>query len=48
LPMPALPAMGSVWSAWTDGYKLIFTKQGTPEQAFKDAATKIRALIASK
>jgi arabinogalactan oligomer / maltooligosaccharide transport system substrate-binding protein len=48
LPMPAIPAMGSVWSAWTDAYKLIFTKQGTPEQAFKDAATKIRALIAAK
>ncbi len=47
-PMPAIPAMGSVWSAWTDAYKLIFTKQGAPEQAFKDAATKIRALIAAK
>jgi arabinogalactan oligomer / maltooligosaccharide transport system substrate-binding protein len=47
-PQPAIPAMGSVWDAWTDAYKLIFTKQGTPEQAFKDAATKIRGLIAAK
>jgi arabinogalactan oligomer / maltooligosaccharide transport system substrate-binding protein len=47
-PLPAIPAMGSVWSAWTDAYKLIFTKQGTPEQAFKDASVKIRGLIASK
>jgi arabinogalactan oligomer / maltooligosaccharide transport system substrate-binding protein len=47
-PQPAIPAMGSVWASWTDAYKLIFTKQGTPEQAFKDAAAKIRADIASK
>jgi maltose-binding protein MalE len=47
-PLPAIPAMGSVWQAWTDAYKLIFTKQGTPEQAFRDAATKIRGLIAAK
>ena len=45
LPMPAIPEMGSVWSAWTDAYELIFT--GTdPETAFKDAATQIRNLIA--
>ncbi len=48
VPMPAIPAMGSVWAAWQDGYKLIFTKKGKPEQAFKDAVTKIRTLIASK
>ena len=44
-PMPAIPEMGSVWSAWTDAYELIFT--GTdPQQAFKDAAAQIRNLIA--
>lgn len=37
--------MNSVWDAWTDAYRLIYTKQGTPEQAFKDAAAKIRAKI---
>ncbi|MBT8165230.1 MAG: maltose ABC transporter substrate-binding protein [Acidimicrobiia bacterium] len=44
-PMPAIPEMGSVWSAWTDAYELIFT--GTdPQTAFKDAAAQIRNLIA--
>ena len=44
-PMPAIPEMGSVWSAWTDAYELIFT--GTdPETAFSDAAEQIRNLIA--
>jgi arabinogalactan oligomer / maltooligosaccharide transport system substrate-binding protein len=47
-PQPAIPAMGAVWEDWTAAYQLIFTKQGTPEQAFKDAATKIRAKIAAK
>lgn len=48
VPLPAIPEMGSVWAAWQDGFKLIFTKQGAPEQAFKDAASKIRTLIATK
>ncbi len=47
-PQPAIPAMGAVWEDWTAAYQLIFTKQGTPEAAFKDAATKIRAKIAAK
>jgi arabinogalactan oligomer / maltooligosaccharide transport system substrate-binding protein len=46
-PMPNISAMDSVWGAWTDAYKLLFTGQGTPDQAFKDAATKIRTAIAS-
>jgi maltose-binding protein MalE len=46
LPMPAIPEMGSVWSAWTDAYQLILTGTADPEQAFKDAATQIRNLIA--
>jgi arabinogalactan oligomer / maltooligosaccharide transport system substrate-binding protein len=47
-PTPAIPAMGAVWDDWTAAYQLIFTKQGTPEQAFKDGAGKIRAKIAAK
>ncbi len=47
LPMPAIPAMNSVWSAWTDAYQLILTGTADPEQAFMDAATQIRNLIAS-
>jgi maltose-binding protein MalE len=45
-PMPAIPEMGSVWQAWTDAYQLVLTGQGDPQQAFKDAATQIRNLIA--
>jgi maltose-binding protein MalE len=37
--------MGSVWSAWTDAYELIFTGSD-PQTAFKDAAAQIRNLIA--
>ncbi len=44
-PMPAIPEMGSVWSAWTDAYALIFTGSD-PVQAFGDAAEQIRTLIA--
>ena len=44
LPMPAIPEMGSVWSAWTDAYQLVLTGSD-PEQAFRDAATQIRNLI---
>ncbi len=47
-PLPAIPAMGAVWDDWTSAYQLIFTKQGAPDQAFKDAAAKIRAKIAAK
>jgi arabinogalactan oligomer / maltooligosaccharide transport system substrate-binding protein len=45
-PLPAIPAMGSVWTAWTDAYQLIFTGQAEPEEAFRQAAEQIRALIA--
>jgi maltose-binding protein MalE len=45
-PMPAIPAMGSVWSAWTDAYSLILNGTSTGEQAFTDAAGQIRTLIA--
>lgn len=44
-PMPAIPEMGSVWSAWTDAYQQVLTGSGDPEQAFTDAATQIRNLI---
>ncbi len=44
-PLPAIPAMSSVWDSWTDAYSLIFT--GTdPTQAFTDAAAQIRTKIA--
>lgn len=46
LPMPAIPEMASVWTAWTDAYTIIFSGKGDPEKAFRDAAEQIRTLIA--
>ncbi len=44
-PMPAIPEMGSVWSAWTDAYGLILSGESDGDVAFTDAAEQIRALI---
>ena len=46
LAMPAIPAMGSVWSAWGDALQLIRTGELSGEEAFTDAAEQIRTLIA--
>ncbi|MFP4148901.1 MAG: extracellular solute-binding protein [Nitriliruptoraceae bacterium] len=43
-PMPAIPEMGSVWSAWTDAYENIAAGQD-PQEAFEQAASQIRELI---
>jgi arabinogalactan oligomer / maltooligosaccharide transport system substrate-binding protein len=45
-PLPAIPEMGSVWTAWTDAYELIYDGQGTPTENFEAAAEQIRNLIA--
>ncbi len=45
-PMPAIPEMGSVWSAWTDAYALILSGESSGEEAFTNAAEQIRTLIA--
>jgi arabinogalactan oligomer/maltooligosaccharide transport system substrate-binding protein len=45
-PLPAIPEMSSVWTAWTDAYTLIFTQEADPQTAFQDAAAQIRNLIA--
>ena len=45
-PMPAIPAMGSVWAAWTDAYALILAGESDGDVAFTDAAEQIRTLIA--
>lgn len=45
-PLPAIPEMGSVWTAWTDAYELIYDQQGTPTENFQAAADQIRNLIA--
>jgi maltose-binding protein MalE len=44
-PMPAIPEMSNVWGAWTDAINLVFAQTQDAEQAFKDAAVKIRGLI---
>jgi hypothetical protein len=46
-PMPAIPAMGSVWTSWDAAVVLARDGKMTPEEALKDAAEKIRGLIAN-
>jgi maltose-binding protein MalE len=45
MPMPNIPEMGSVWSAWDNGITLAVTGEQTPEEAMTEAANQIRALI---
>ena len=45
IPMPNLPQLGSVWSAWNNGITLAITGQLTPEESMTDAASQITALI---
>lgn len=46
-PMPAIPAMNSVWGSLGDAVTLIFQQKGDPTQIMKDAAKSIRDKIAS-
>jgi maltose-binding protein MalE len=48
MPMPNIPEMGSVWSAWDNGITLAYTGEQTAEQAMKDAAQQVRDLIAGQ
>jgi maltose-binding protein MalE len=45
IPMPNIPEMGSVWSAWNNGITLAITGEQEPEAAMTDAATQVRDLI---
>ena len=45
-PMPAIPQMASVWTAWGNAITLIYQQKEDPDKAFKDAAEAIRAEIA--
>lgn len=45
-PMPAIPQMSAVWTAWTKALDLNFQKQDTPDKAIQDAAKTIRDQIA--
>ncbi len=41
-PMPAIPAMNSVWSSWQDAIKTVMLGSATPEQAAANAAKQVR------
>lgn len=41
VPMPAIPAMNAVWTAWGDAIELIINQQSTPRKALEDAVEMI-------
>jgi hypothetical protein len=45
MPMPNIPEMGSVWTAWNNGITLAVTGEQTAEESMTDAATQVRDLI---
>ncbi len=47
LPMPAIPEMASVWTAWGSAQELVIRQQQTAEEAFANAAQQVRALLAT-
>jgi maltose-binding protein MalE len=46
VPMPTIPQMGAVWSAWGNALTLIAQGSDTPENALKNAAKQVRDSIA--
>jgi maltose-binding protein MalE len=44
-PMPAIPEMGPVWTAWGNAGLLIAQGELTPEEAMMEAAAQIRTQI---
>lgn len=46
LPMPAIPEMSAVWTAWGDAVTLIMQEQVGGDEAFENAAQQIRETIA--
>jgi maltose-binding protein MalE len=45
VPMPAIPEMAAVWTAWGDAETLIIQQQEDAQTAFEQAAEQIRAAI---
>ena len=45
IPMPAIPEMASVWTAWSNALELIFNGKMTPQKALDEAVTQIIATI---
>jgi maltose-binding protein MalE len=46
-PMPAIPAMNSVWTSWGNAIVLVHQQQADPAVAIEEAANAIRAEIAA-
>ncbi|MGB1249158.1 MAG: extracellular solute-binding protein [Candidatus Promineifilaceae bacterium] len=44
-PMPAIPAMGSVWGSWGDAFTLIMNGESDASDALTNGAAQVRALI---
>jgi maltose-binding protein MalE len=45
-PMPAIPAMASVWNIGNNAFNLIYQQKQAPDAVMKEAATALRDLIA--
>jgi arabinogalactan oligomer/maltooligosaccharide transport system substrate-binding protein len=45
VPMPAIPAMGFVWDAWSNAGTLVLTGEKTPEEAMKGAVDQVLAQL---
>lgn len=46
-PLPAIPAMNAVWSAWGNAISLVYQQTADPAEAITEAAAAIREQIAS-
>ncbi|MBI9050629.1 MAG: maltose ABC transporter substrate-binding protein [Anaerolineaceae bacterium] len=44
-PMPAIPAMGYVWDAWTNAGNLVMTDEATAQEAFDTSVEQIEAQL---
>lgn len=47
VPMPSIPEMGSVWTAWSDAIELVMNQELDPQTALDQAVDQILALIES-
>lgn len=45
IPMPAIPQMAAVWTAWSDALTLVANQELEPKAALDDAVAQIRATI---
>lgn len=45
VPMPSIPEMGSVWTAWSDAIELVMNQELEPQEALDLAVEQILALI---